>query len=107
MCASRQHCAAAAAQVRDGQLHILQEGRTQKLVPQVLECTFNGPRSAGKDVLYVTERAVLRLMVQGGVELLEVAPGIDLQKQVLDLMGFKPYIANGGPKLMDARMFAS
>ena len=55
-------------------------------------------------MLYVTERAVFRL-TEGGPELIEVAPGIDLQTQVLDLMGFRPAIS---PELttMDAGIFA-
>ena len=55
--------------------------------------SFSGHRSrqVGQQVLYVTERAVFRL-VDDGLELIEVAPGIDLQKQVLDLMDFRPIV---------------
>jgi propionate CoA-transferase len=92
--------------VHGGQLQILQEGRTRKFVKRVLETTFDGPGAAGRDILYVTERAVFRLLPdRGGLELLEVAPGIDVQRQVLALMDFAPRVAGGGPALMDAQLF--
>ena len=55
-------------------------------------------------MLYSTERGVFKLE-KDGIHLREVAPGIDLQTQVLDLMDFKPIIPEGGPKLMDERIF--
>jgi propionate CoA-transferase len=92
--------------VQGGRLHVLQEGRVRKFVKQVLECTFDGPGASGRDILYVTERAVFRLLPGGGgLELLEVAPGIDVQRQVLGLMDFAPRVAAGGPRLMDPRLF--
>ena len=51
----------------------------------------------------MTERAVFRLVPEG-VELIEIAPGIDLQTQVLDMMDFTPII-HGEPKVMDANLF--
>ena len=54
--------------------------------------------------MYITERAVFELRADG-VYLTEIAPGIDLQTQVLDLMGFTPKM-EGTPKLMDARIFS-
>jgi propionate CoA-transferase len=54
-------------------------------------------------VLYVTERCVFRLR-EGGLELIEIAPGIDLERDVLALMDFKPII-NKEPQLMDPRIF--
>ena len=62
-----------------GGLALRQEGRTSKWVPQVQQLTFNGryARERGQEVMYVTERAVFRLAA-GGIELIEVAPGIDL-----------------------------
>ncbi len=79
--------------VTDGRLVILQEGRACKFLQQVDQVSFSGERAArtGQDVLIVTERAVFRL-TPAGLELTEVAPGIDLQSQVLDLMQFRPVI---------------
>ena len=89
----------------NGKLVIVQEGRTAKLVEQVQQITFNGPYAAkcGQHVLYITERAVLELRPEG-MTLIEIAPGIDLQTQVLDHMGFVPRIADD-LKLMDERIF--
>ena len=85
----------------NGKLVIVQEGRTAKLVEQVQQITFNGPYAAkcGQHVLYITERAVFELRPEG-MTLIEIAPGIDLQTQVLDHMGFVPRIADD-LKLMD------
>jgi propionate CoA-transferase len=58
----------------------------------------------GQAVLYVTERCVFRLTADG-LELTEIAPGVDLQKDILDKMDFAPII-HGAPRLMDARIFA-
>ena len=89
----------------NGKLVIVQEGRTAKLVEQVQQITFNGPYAAkcGQHVLYITERAVFELRPEG-MTLIEIAPGIDLQTQVLDHMGFVPRIADD-LKLMDERIF--
>ena len=88
----------------DGKLEILQEGRGKKLVGQVEQITFSGEYASekGQKVLYITERAVFELTEQG-VALIEIAPGIDLQKDVLDQMGFVPIMND--VKLMDARLF--
>lgn len=82
----------------DGRLHILQEGRIKKFVPEVEQISFSGPlaRAAGRDVLIVTERAVFRLQ-PAGVELIEVAPGIDLRRDVIDQMRFEPIIRKVKP----------
>lgn len=79
--------------VEAGRLQILQEGRSRKFVSQVEMISFSGQRSrqVGQQVLYVTERAVFRL-VDEGLELIEVAAGIDVQSQVLDLMDFRPIV---------------
>ncbi len=76
-----------------GQLRIVREGRVTKFVEQVEQVSFSGPvaRAHRKDVLVVTERAVFRLNPEGW-ELVEVSPGIDIQRQVLDVMHFRPLI---------------
>ena len=91
--------------VADGQLHIVREGRSRKFVAQVEQRTFSGARAraSGQPVLYVTERCVFRL-VPGGLELIEVAPGIDLQRDILAQMDFVPLI-RGTPTIMDPAIF--
>lgn len=81
-------------EVRDGQLKILQEGKSKKFVDQVEQVTFSGRYAAetNQSVLYVTERAVFTL-ADGQVTLIEIAPGIDLEKDVLALMDFRPRIS--------------
>lgn len=93
--------------VEDGKLAIRQEGRTRKFVEQVEHRTFSGPVAArrGQPVLYITERCVFRLTAEGTLELIEIAPGVDLEKDVLALMDFRPHISPD-LKLMDARIFA-
>lgn len=78
----------------DGQMRVVQQGRVRKLVAQVDQVTFSGPQALqrGQTVLYLTERASFRLTA-AGVELFEVAPGIDLQRDVLDQMDFRPRLA--------------
>ena len=91
--------------VKDGKLHIDQEGRNKKFVKQVQQVTFSGEYAAksGQNVLYVTERAVFKL-TEEGVVLVEIAPGIDLQTQVLDMMEFAVKVSPD-LKEMDARIF--
>lgn len=92
--------------IEDGQLHIEQEGKAKKFVKGTVEhVTFSGEYAAkrGQQVVYITERCVFTLTAEG-LELTEVAPGIDLQKDVLDKMDFKPII-KGTPRLMDSRIF--
>ena len=89
----------------DGVLRILQEGKVKKFKNTVQQITFSGEyaASSGQKVLYVTERAVLEL-TKDGLMLTEIAPGVDLQRDVLDQMEFKPLIAED-LKIMDARIF--
>jgi len=91
--------------VEDGNVRIGQEGKERKFIDQVEQKTFSG-RYAAKNklpVLYVTERCVFKLREQG-LELVEIAPGIDLEKDILALMAFKPII-DKAPQLMDPRIF--
>ena len=77
----------------------------KKFVKSVEQVTFNGDiaNKNGQHVMYITERAVFELR-KDGVYLTEVAPGIDVKTQVIDLMGFEPK-TDGEVKLMDARIF--
>lgn len=92
-------------EVKDGKLNILQEGKVKKFIPAVGHKTFSGEyaKKTGQKVLYVTERCVLEIRPEG-LTLTEIAPGVDLQKDVLDQMEFKPIIASD-LKLMDERIF--
>ncbi|HXE39057.1 MAG TPA: acyl CoA:acetate/3-ketoacid CoA transferase [Azonexus sp.] len=91
--------------VNEGKLAIVEDGKATKFVDEVEHRTFSGAQAAkwGKTVLYITERCVFKLTAEG-LELTEIAPGVDLQKDILDRMDFKP-IMHGEPKLMDARIF--
>jgi acyl CoA:acetate/3-ketoacid CoA transferase len=89
----------------DGQMQVLHQGGVKKLVAQVEQITFSGPQSLVRQqqVLYLTERASFRLTADG-IELFEVAPGVDLQRDVLDQMAFRPLIA-AALKVMDNTYF--
>ena len=92
--------------IENGQLRIAQEGSARKFVRGTVEhVTFSGEYAVkkGQKVVYITERCVFSLTA-GGLELTEIAPGIDLQKDILDKMEFTP-IMNGTPRLMDSRIF--
>ncbi|MPM40093.1 Caffeate CoA-transferase [bioreactor metagenome] len=92
--------------VSGGKLIISQEGVERKFIDTVEQITFSGKYASktGQPVMYITERAVFELRPDG-VYLTEVAPGIDVQTQVIDLMGFVPKM-DGTPKLMDGRIFS-
>jgi propionate CoA-transferase len=91
-------------EVESGQLKILREGRQKKFISQVEQITFNGGYAAesGQPVLYVTERCVFR-RGREGMELIEIAPGIDVNRDILAQMEFMPIVRN--PGLMDPRIF--
>ncbi len=76
-----------------GQLRVLQPGKVRKFVERVERITFSGAfaRASGQDVLFVTERAVFRL-VDSGLALVEVAPGIDVARDILPHMAFAPQV---------------
>ncbi|NCB63493.1 MAG: 3-oxoacid CoA-transferase, partial [Clostridia bacterium] len=92
-------------EVRDGKLVIVKEGRCKKFLRSVQQITFSGSYAvrSGQDVTFITERAVLKL-TNDGLVLTEIAPGVDLVRDVLDQMEFKPILS---PELrtMDARIF--
>ncbi len=90
--------------VEGGKLVIRKEGKAKKFVRQLEQVTFSGKQAAkaGQRVLYVTERCVFRLGPKG-LELAEVAPGVDVQKDILAHMEFKPIVEN--PVQMDPRIF--
>ena len=90
-----------------GKLRILQEGVSHKFEPEVEHRTFSGEYAVkrAQTVLYVTERCVLCLTGRG-MELVEIAPGMDLERDILSQMDFVPVI-DSPPRLMDARIFQS
>ncbi|MDX1606981.1 MAG: acyl CoA:acetate/3-ketoacid CoA transferase, partial [Candidatus Competibacterales bacterium] len=94
------------SRIENGRLTIDHAGTHRKFVNEVEHRTFSGPLAAerGQPVLYVTERCVFRLTSEG-LSLIEIAPGIDLERDILALMDFEPHI-DGAPRLMDERLFA-
>ena len=92
-------------EVEDGRVRIVREGRERKFIKQVAQKTFSGHYAAKRKmpVIYVTERCVFTLTGEG-LELTEIAPGVDLEKDVLALMDFRPVMKNP-PRLMDHRIF--
>ena len=91
----------------DGRLIVEQHGDVRKFVREVDQVTFSGARSLAQrqEVLYVTERAVFRLTPRG-VALTEVAPGVDIERDVLGQMDFRPIVA-ATPTTMDAAHFTA
>jgi len=92
---------------RDGKLAITKDGDIRKFVDKVEHVTFSGDvaRKQGKTILYVTERCVFRL-TPDGMELTEIAPGVDLEHDILAKMDFRPLMPRP-PRLMEARVFAA
>jgi propionate CoA-transferase len=81
------------------------EGKACKFVEEVEHRTFSGPvaSAAGREVLYITERCVFRLCPEG-LELIEIAPGVDLQRDIVERMDFVPLMRDK-VKFMDERIF--
>lgn len=78
----------------DGSLQVKLQGSIKKIVGNVDQITFSGPQALlrHQEVLFLTERASFRL-TQSGIELFEISPGIDLQRDILEQMGFKPLMS--------------
>lgn len=91
--------------IENNNLIIENEGKIKKFINKVEQVTFSGEYASdlGQKVLYITERAVFELR-KNGLILIEIAPGVDLQKDILDQMDFKPLISNN-LKVMDNRIF--
>lgn len=81
--------------VRDGMVHIIKEGSVSKFIPRCQQISFNADeaRRRGQRVLYVTERAVFAL-AKRGIELVEVAAGIDVERDVLPALSFRPAVSD-------------
>ena len=91
--------------VEDGMLRIVREGSVKKFVDTVEHRTYAGrfAWARGQSALYVTERCVLRLSSEG-IELIEVAPGIDVERDIMAQMDFRPALSPG-LTTMDAALF--
>ena len=94
----------AAIELSAGQIRIARDGGIRKFVNAVEHRTFSGSHAAaaGKEVLFITKRCVFTL-TRAGMELTEIAPGVDLQRDILAQMDFVPMVRQ--PRLMDARIF--
>lgn len=95
-----------ACEIGGGGIKIVSEGKVRKFVGMVNQITFSGDyaKKTGHPVLYVTERAVFALK-DDGVHLLEIAPGVRLEEDILAHMDFKPII-DPGLKVMDKEIFS-
>ena len=97
--------AGAKMRLEDGKLVIDKEGKIAKIVPKVDQVSFSGRRARvqGQDITYVTERCVIRLM-QDGLTVTEIAPGLDLQRDILD-QAATPLRVAADLRQMDSRLF--
>ena len=93
--------------IEDGKLKIFQDGATRKFVDKAEQITFSGNYAiqSGQRVFYITERAVFRL-TEDGLELVEVAPGVDIKKYIIDKMEFVPRVSSD-LRLMDQSLFSA
>ena len=92
-------------ELNDGIVHIAKEGRFVKFVDYLPEITFNAANAMknGRQVIYITERCVFHL-VDEGIELIEIAPGVDMEKDIFPYIGFKPIVSKN-LRTMDERLF--
>lgn len=91
--------------VENGKIEILEEGKVKKFVDKTEQTSFSGEYAIekGQEVYYITERAVFKLMNEG-LELIEIAPGVDLQQHIISQMDFEPKISES-LKFMNAEIF--
>jgi hypothetical protein len=87
--------------IEDGKLSIQQEGRAKKFVPELQQVSYNGvfADERGQEALYITERAVFRKK-DGQLELIEIAPGVDLDKDGNQAPGLTRPEIDGCPTLL-------
>lgn len=91
--------------IRHGKMFIENEGKNKKFKTKVQQITFSGEKAKkyGQEVIYITERAVFKLK-EDGIYLTEAAPGIDIEKDIINQMDFKPFIDKNF-KVMDEKIF--
>ena len=101
----RSFSAGAKLAIDAGKLKIEKEGKAKKFVEAVEHISFSGPRALqqGQDVTYITERCVMKLTPEG-VAGTEIAPGVDLERDILAQSEF-PLLVPTRPKMMDAALF--
>lgn len=92
---------------QDGKTLIQKEGKVKKFVAGLEQVSYSGPfaEERNQEALYITERAVFK-RVHGHLELIEIAPGIDLDRDIFAQMDFKPSVSPN-LKTMDLRLFAA
>jgi propionate CoA-transferase len=92
------------ASIEDGKLRIIKEGKNKKFIKSVEQITFSGRigSRSGQKILYITERCVFQLKNEQ-LELVEIAPGIDIDRDILAQMEFRPLINHVAT--MDSRIF--
>lgn len=97
--------AKAELEVSEQGIKIHDPGKFKKFINEVEQVTFNGRYAfdQGQEVMYCTERGIFRL-VRNGIELMEIAPGINLEKDILSMMEFEPLISPD-LKTMDVKLF--
>ena len=87
-------CAKSKVKIENGRVTVLGQGTIHKFVNKVNQITFSGKRAAeqGKKVVFITERCVFELR-KDGLTLVEIAPGIDMQRDIFDQMDYRPLVA--------------
>lgn len=91
--------------VENGELKIIEEGKKKKFINDVEQITFSAKTALknSQPVYYITERAVF-ILKENGLNLIEIAPGVDLEKDIINLMDFKPIVSKDLKK-MDEKIF--